>query len=329
MSHLSKFAKYVGRRAVESFLTIIVVLIVNFMLIHSAPGDPAVIMAGEYATPDVLEATRAKWGLDKPLTTQLLLYIAGVFKGDFGRSYQYHDDVMKIIMRRIPNTLVLILPIMAVGIPLGVLLGAYSARTYPSKKDTILQALSFTVYSMPTFWVGLILLQVFSIRLRWFPLLGGGLGAMRGSNALETLWNLIHHLALPFTSLVIVWTTPFFLRISRSSVLEVMKEDYIVALRCTGMKEGQIFYKHALRNAMLPSVTMMGLMVAAVFMGSVLVETVFSWPGLGLLMLDSIKGRDYPVLMGMFLIVSIVVTVTCLLTDILYAYLDPRVTYTE
>jgi len=314
-----KLLLYILRRATESFATIMVVITLNFLLIHTAPGDPARIMAGEYATPEALAATRARWGLDRPLHIQLITYIAGVLRGDLGFSYRYNRPVMDLIMMRLPNTLVLVLPVMMLGLAVGVILGALAARHFGSKLDGGLQILGLITYSTPTFWLGLVLLEIFAIRLDLFPLLGGGL--------VGDLPSILWHLALPITALVAAWTTPTFMRLTRSSVLGVMKEDYITTSKAVGYSDSIIFYRHALRNALLPAITLLSLMVGTIFMGAILVETVFTWPGLGLLMFEGIHARDYALLMGMFTIVAVSVSISIFVTDLIYAFLDPRISY--
>jgi len=315
----TKLLYYTARRGLESLGTFLAVLTLNFILIHSAPGDPALILAGEYATPEILAATRTRWGLDKPLYVQLYTYISGVFRGDLGFSLDFNRPVLDVILSRMPNTLILVIPVMIIGFSLGLVLGALSSRYVGSKTDSALQVLALVFYSTPTFWFGLILLEVFALDLGWFPLLGGGL--------VGDIPTILWHLALPITALVLAWTTPIFLRLTRSSMMEVLKEDYIATSEAIGYPASVIYYRHALRNALLPSVTMLGLMVGTIFTGAVLVETVFSWPGLGLLLLEAIHARDYPLLMGMFTIIAVAVSISTFVTDLVYALLDPRITY--
>jgi peptide/nickel transport system permease protein len=310
---------YTLRRALESLVTLLAVLVLNFALIHAAPGDPALIMAGEYATPEIIEATRVRWGLDKPLYIQLYTYVTGVFRGDLGFSLDFNRPVLDVIVSRLPNTLVLVIPVMIIGLGLGMMLGALAARHLGTKIDTVLQVLALVFYSAPTFWLGLVLLEVFALDLGLFPFLGGGL--------VGSLQSILWHLTLPVCALIIAWTTPIFMRLTRSSMMEVLKEDYITTSKAIGYPDSVIFYRHALRNALLPSVTMLGLMVGTIFSGVVLVETVFSWPGLGLLLLEAIHARDYPLLMGMFTVVAIAVSISMFVTDMVYALLDPRITY--
>jgi len=314
-----KLLIYTLRRALESLGTFLAVLILNFMLIHSAPGDPALIMAGEYATPEIIAATRARWGLDQPLTVQLYTYVSGVFRGDLGYSLDFNKPVLDVIVSRLPNTLVLVIPVMIIGLALGLMLGALAARHLGTRIDSGLQILALVLYSAPTFWLGLVLLEVFAIDLGWFPLLGGGL--------VGSLQSILWHIALPVLALIAAWTTPIFMRLTRSSMMDVLKEDYITTSKAVGYPDSVIFYRHALRNALLPSVTMLGLMVGTIFSGVVLLETVFSWPGLGLLLLEAINARDYPLLMGMFTIIAVAVSISMFVTDLLYALLDPRITY--
>jgi peptide/nickel transport system permease protein len=310
---------YILRRGIESLATIIGVLILNFALIHSAPGDPAVIMAGEYATPSILAATRHLWGLDQPLYIQLLVYLSSVLRGNLGFSLRYNQPVLSIIMSRVPNTLALILPALLLGPIIGVILGALSAKRVGSKLDTALQVVSVTFYSIPTFFLGLVLLEFFTVQFHVFPTLGEGL--------VGSIQSILWHIALPVITLLTAWTIPIFVRLGRASMLDTLGEDYITTSKAIGYPDSTIYYRHALRNALLPSVTMMGILVGTIFMGSVLVETVFTWPGLGLLLFEAITARDYPLIMGIFTVVAVFVSIAMLVTDLVYAYLDPRVSY--
>jgi peptide/nickel transport system permease protein len=303
----------------------IVIIALNFSLIQLAPGDPALALAGEYAGPKYIEAVRREYGLDKPVYERLIIYLSKVLRGDLGNSYAYATPVISVIVERIPATLLLTLTALLISVVVGIFLGAHTAQHYSSKTDTSVSALTFVMYSMPVFWTGLMLILLFAIRLQWFPT-SGIVSVLEkktgGGYILDVLW----HLVLPVVTLTI-WYMPPFLRVARASVVEVMSEDFIVACRAAGLSDRMVFFKHALRNALLPSVTLIGLRLGFALNGAVLTETVFGWPGMGRLMYEAVFTRDYPLLMGIFLFASLCVLALTLVTDIVYALLDPRVTY--
>ena len=317
---------YIVRRIVETIPVIIIVIILNFSLIHLAPSDPAVILAGEYADPGYIEAIRVKYGLNLPLHEQLMRYLSHLVRGDLGYSIQYNRSVASLIRERLPMTLLIVVPGEILGIISGTLLGAYAARKHGSKIDTILSTTSFALYSTPSFWIGLMLIIIFAVRLRLFPI-SGYRTVLENLVGIEYVLDVLYHMILPMTTIMISWCLPISLRIARASVMETMREDYITTARAKGLKESVIFYKHALRNALLPTITMTGMWLAFSITGSILVETIFGWPGMGNLTRESIFARDYPILMAVLLMASISVVIASLISDILYAYLDPRVVY--
>jgi len=321
-----RMGEYVIRRILEMIPVVLIVIVFNFTIVHLAPGDPAVILAGERATAEYVEATRKRYGLDRPIHEQLILYLMSLMRGDFGDSLAYHRPVLELIVEKIPATLLLVLTSQLVSMVLGTLIGALSAKKYGSRTDRLISFTSVILYSMPVFWFGLILILVFGITLRWFPIWGITSPEMQLSGwgqVVDILW----HLFLPVVTLSAAYLTPIFVRLSRSSVMEVMKEDFIMAARAKGLTENVVFFKHALRNALLPTVTQAGLLLGFVLSGALMTETVFGWPGLGRFMYESIFRRDYPTLMGLFIITSVCVAVASLITDIVYALLDPRVVY--
>jgi len=219
------------------------------------------------------------------------------------------------------------LPGEILGIIFGTLLGVYAARRYGKKSDTILTTASIALYSTPSFWLGFMLIIIFGIKLRIFPI-GGYRSVLMNKQGLSYILDVIWHMFLPMTTIMISWCLPISLRIARASIIEILGEDYIFTARAKGLRENVVFYKHALRNAILPTITMAGLWLGFSFTGSVLVETVFGWPGMGSLLREGIFARDYPLIMAILLITSICVVLTSMISDILYAYLDPRVVYT-
>lgn len=317
--------QYVIRRLLQIVPTIFAILLVNFAMIHLAPGDPARVMAGEMAHPDNVEAIRVAFGLDKPLWEQLVIYLSKMFRGDLGFSYNYLTPVLELILERLPQTLFLMLTANILSIIFGTLIGAYAAGKYPSKTDSTIWITSLAFYSMPIFWFGLLLILLFSRSLNWFPS-GGMIDILDKKTGVAYFVDLARHAVLPVLTLT-AYNLPIFVRIARASVIETMRADYITTARAIGLSENRVFFGHALRNALLPTVTMAGLTLGFVLTGAIMTETVFSWPGIGLLMWQAIINRDYPILMGIFLFASVSVVVASFLTDMVYAYLDPRVKF--
>jgi peptide/nickel transport system permease protein len=322
-----KLRVYIVRRLLLAIPVLLIVVISNFILIHIAPGDPATIMAGPFAQdPVYIQAMRVKYGLDKSLPEQLFIYLANILRGDFGYSYSYGKPVLEVISSRMPASLLLIATGGIASILIGIFVGVICAMRYGKKTDTALSFMSLVTFSMPIFWLGLMLMLVFALRLHWFPTSGmmsvvGEYSAM--GRGLDILW----HLFLPVASIVLVWFGEY-VRITRASIAEVMNEDFITTARAIGYSERTIFFKQAFRNALLPVVSVAGMELGMVLVGgTVMAETVFAWPGMGSLMFDAIKFRDYPLLMGNFIIMCVIVVVATLITDVVYGLLDPRVEY--
>jgi peptide/nickel transport system permease protein len=316
---------YVARRILEIVPVVLVSIIINFLLIHAAPGDPALFLAGEAPDPEYMEVVRAEFGLDRPLYEQLIIYLRNVVVGNLGRSYLYNRPVLELLTERVTATLMLSLTAVCMAILFGIILGVFAAKKYLTKIDEFLSASAIFFHSIPVFWLAIVVTIVFSMTLRWFPVTGivsVGVTQEGIDRGLDVLW----HLCLPVFVLGVYYYGRYF-RVSRSSVLEVMREDYVTTARAVGFSENRIFMKYVLRNAILPVVTLAGIQISHIFVGAVLVETVFSWPGLGTLIMDAILSRDYPLIMGSYVIVSVVTSLTSLATDLMYALVDPRVVY--
>ncbi len=305
---------------------VLIVITINWTLLHMAPGDPALIMAGDQATWDQVEHLRKLYGLDKPLHEQYAIYLSSFLQGDLGYSIKFHRPVLEVIVERIPATLFLVLTSQVIGLAVGIVCGVFSAKRYPSKTDTAMSITSLAAYSTPIFWLGLVFMIIFAIGLHIFPTSGMVTPGLSINDGFEYIADLLWHLVLPATTLTAVWIWPQYLRLTRASILEVMRQDFVMAARAKGLSERNVFYRHVLRNSLLPVVTMAGIYIGLVLTGAILTETVFAWPGLGRLMIESIWWRDYPLCMGIFLIASISVLVASFLTDIFYAFLDPRIT---
>lgn len=316
--------RYLGRQLLTIVPTVLLSIVINFALLHLAPGDPARIFAGQdLATPEQIESTRRQLGLDDPLPVQFLNYLKELAQGNLGQSFSYRRPVLDLIMDRMPATLLLTVTSVVIAFVLGALLGAVAARKTNSRTDLGLSFFSYAFFSIPAFWLGLILILIFSSKLHWFPTSG-----MRNVRAGYTGWrdwvDVARHMVLPSLTLILV-QIPIFYRITRASVVQQQREDYVTTFRATGMPEGRIFRRYALRNALLPTVTVFGLSLGFVVTGAALVEIVFAWPGIGRLTLDAVFRRDYPLLLGIYLILAIAVSLAILVTDFVYAALDPRI----
>lgn len=313
--------RYVIRRIIVGTVLIFFVLILNFIIIHAAPGGPEMVYLHPKLTPEAIARIRANFGLDKPLSGQFLSYVGSVLRGNMGISYFTGRPVTSTIAEKIPATLLLMVPSMTIAIILGMLLGIYAARKPFSKTDRVITAISIAGYSMPVFWLGLLFLTIFTVRLGLFPSSGYATLGVELS-----VLDVLHHMVLPVTTLVIYWLAWFTL-FTRASLIEVQGLPFIAAARAKGLPSRTVFYRHALRNALLPVVTIIGLFAAFILAGAIVTETVYTWPGLGLLFFQSVMRRDYPVLLGLFLVTAIMVVLMNLITDIVYGILDPRITY--
>jgi ABC-type dipeptide/oligopeptide/nickel transport system permease component len=315
---------YVLKRLLQAIPLLLGIVVVNFSLIHLAPGDPIVALVGEFqASPEFIDGVRRQYGLDKPIPVQLGLYLVNVLKGDLGYSFAFKQPVLGVIVDRVPATVLLMGAALLYSTLLGVLFGVVSSKKQYSRTDHSITLLSLIGYSMPVFWLGQILLIGLALHLPLFPAQG-----MESLREAYTGWaraaDILHHLILPGFALGLSYLA-INTRFTRASMIEVMAQDYIRTARAKGLSEAAITYKHALRNALLPLVTVTGLNFGFLLAGAVLTETVFAWPGLGRLMYDSIYTRDYPVLMGMFIIISVMVIAVNLVTDLVYSVLDPRI----
>ena len=300
------------------------VVLAVFVMVQIAPGDPVATLIGEApASPEYIAELREYLGIDRPLPEQFAIYIGNLLRGDFGTSYYYSTDVLQLILDRLPPTLFLMLASLLVATVVGVVLGVIAAARVNSALDAGANVFSILGYSLPVFWLGELALLVFALNLGWFPT--GGMSSVRNPpEGILGLLDNLHHLALPALVLATRYIAIDF-RLTRSEVLEVLSQDYILWARAKGLPGRLIMFRHALRNALLPVITITGLNVGFALSGAVLTEVVFSWPGLGRLTLDAITHRDYPVLTGIFLFVTLGVVVINFITDLLYAAVDPRI----
>ncbi|HEX6989892.1 MAG TPA: ABC transporter permease [Bacillota bacterium] len=309
---------YVVKRVLLAVPTVLGALTLVFFALHLMPGDPARIMLGEWVTPEALENLRHRLGLDRPLYEQYLLFLRQYLTGDFGRSLTTERLIVGEILQRMPHTLILAVAAMslavAVGLPVGVLAAVYQRRLW----DRLIMAFALVGFATPGFWLGILLILVFSVKLQWLPAVG--------SPGFDDPGSVLRHLLMPAVALA---ARPMALiaRLTRSTMLGVIREDYVRTARAKGLSERVVLYRHALRNAMVSVVTIIGLNFGALLGGTVLIETVFARPGLGKLTVDSILARDFPTVQATTFLVAVVFVVINLLTDLVYAFIDPRVKY--
>jgi len=317
--------RYVLRRLALAIPTILTIVVLNFGLVHLAPGDAADVLAGEAgsATPQYMAQLRQKFGLDQPLSVQLAVYLKQVLTFDLGYSFRHNMSVSELIATRLGPTLLLMLTVLALSVGIGVLLGAIAARNLNRWRDNLISVLAVLAYATPVFWAGLMLIVVFSVKLGWFPVSG-----MEEVAAFKEGWarvaDIARHLVLPAITLTLFYLA-LYTRLMRASVLDQYAMDYVVTARAKGLTERQIAWRHVFRNAVLPVLTMAGVQIGALLGGSVVVETVFAWPGLGFLAYESLFARDINLLLGIFFVSGCLVVAVNVLIDLAYSLLDPRI----
>ena len=318
--------KYIFKRLLTALGIVLFVILLNYVIIHLAPGDPVRIMAGfDNPSQEQMDALTQKYGLDQPLYVQFWKYISALFQGDMGISYQYNEPVAQLILERVGASLLLSGTAAVLAVVIGCLLGLYAGRHHGKTLDRTFSGVAYTFNAMPSFWLGLMLILIFASTLKLLPT-SGMVNIRKGYTGWAYVRDVAQHMVLPCATLVAV-QIPAYFRITRSSVMQVMAEDFVTTFRVTGMSERKIFNKYILKNALLPIVTVFGINLAYVISGSTLIEIVFSWPGIGVLMYRAISQRDYNLLMGVYLLLSISVAVMMILVDLVYAWLDPRIRY--
>jgi peptide/nickel transport system permease protein len=316
---------YALKRLLQAVPTILVIVCLNFALLQLAPGDAADVLAGEAgsATPEYMAQLRQRFGLDQPIYVQLVVYLKQVLTFDLGHSFRHGMPVSELIISRLGPTLLLMVTVFLAAVLFGALLGSIAARNINRWQDGMISVLTVLAYATPVFWAGLMLIVVFSIKLGWFPTSG-----MQEIAAFHEGWDRVvdvaRHLVLPAATLTMFYLA-LYTRLMRASALEQSSMDYVVTARAKGLTERQIARRHVFRNALLPVVTMAGVQAGALLGGAVVVETVFAWPGLGLLAYESLFARDLNLLLGIFFICACLVIVVNLVVDIVYSMLDPRI----
>lgn len=317
--------RYAASRLFQGLALVLAVVVLNFVLVHAAPGDPVETIAGASGgmSPELMAQLRTQYGLDKPLPVQLGVYLSKVLQGDLGYSYFFNLPVTAMIAERVPATLLLVLSSVLLAFTVGTALGVLSSRKPNGMLSQFITVLSMVGFAAPVFWVGIMLVILFASVLPILPVAGMRSVDSTGGGIKDVI-DVLHHLVLPTVTLSLVYLAQYS-RLARASMLDVLGSDFIRTARAKGLAERVVLYKHALRNALLPVVTVLGLQFGNVMAGAILVETVFNWPGLGRLAFDSVLRRDYPTILGVLLFSSVVVVVMNQITDLCYRIIDPRI----
>jgi peptide/nickel transport system permease protein len=331
--------RYILKRLILLVPVLLGVSILAFSLIHLAPGDPARTIAGERASAQTLQEIREKYGLDKPMIVQYWVWLRNVARGDFGRSIVSNQRVTREILDRFSNTVELTFFAMSIAVAVGFFAGVVSASRQYSALDYTTMGIALFGVSMPVFWLGIMLMMVFSVFLQWLPI-AGRIDALipfqriTGLYLLDSLLSLngraflsaLRHLVLPSVALATIPMATI-ARVTRSSMLEVLRQDFIRTERAKGLSERAVIYKHAARNALLPVVTVIGLNFGLLLAGAILTETIFGWPGIGRYVVNAVRMRDYPAVQGCVLFFAFTFVMVNLITDLVYALIDPRIKY--
>jgi peptide/nickel transport system permease protein len=312
--------KYVAKRIIQVIPTLFFVILTAFLLMKLIPGDPAMILLGPQARAEDIARFRQQLGLDRPLPVQFLIYLKRVLTGDLGTSLVYRQSVLSLILERLPVTVTLSLCALVIAVSIGIPAGVMAAMKHNSFIDLLVTILALMGLSIPIFWFGMMLIIVFSLELGWLPAVGLG-------DPTKGLWDVVSHFILPSLALGIL-STGTIARFTRSSMLEVLNQDYIRTAYAKGIRRSLILYRHALRNALVPVITVIGLQLGNLLAGAVLTETVFALPGLGKLMVDGIFRRDYMLVQGEVLFTAILYIFVNLAVDIAYAFINPKIRQT-
>jgi peptide/nickel transport system permease protein len=338
---MKRLLKYAVIRILLTIPMLLILLTLAFFILRVMPGDPVKAMLGAHAPPDVIEQKRVDLGLDKPMIAQYFDYLEDLVRFDLGKSMIYDQRVSQPIIEKLPATLELIIIGMALTIALGIPLGAFAASKRRTSGDMGIRMYGIIVFCIPVYWMGMMLQLIFGVWLGWLPVAGRTGGRVFSSDfdntgfyLLDTLmagnWtaflDVAHHLVLPAFTLGIV-LSGVFVRMTRANMLDVLKSDYVLAAQARGISDRKVVYSHALKNAFIPILTMLGLQFALLLGNALLTETTFSWPGMARLLIDRIYLRDYPTVQGCIVVIALMVSLISLIVDIVYAIIDPRVKY--
>jgi len=303
--------QYVTQRLLQSIVVLFGVTTLVFSLLHLAPGDPVLMMLPDGATQEQIDHLRSRLGLDRPLIEQFVSFLDRAVRGDLGTSLYHRQPALQVVLRYFPSTALLASAALLLTVAIGVPLGIISALKRDSSVDYLAMGFAVLGQAVPPFWLGIMLILIFSVNLGWFPTYGSG------------TWR---HLILPAVTLG-AYLMALITRLTRSGLLEVLNTDYVRTARAKGLRFRQVIWKHAFRNTLLPLVTVLGLQLGGLLAGTIVTETVFAWPGVGSIIVHAIFARDYPVIQAAVLFLSVVFVLVNILVDIMYAYIDPRIRY--
>lgn len=322
----ARLLRYLLWRLLQAVPVILGVTVMCFLMLQLAPGDLAEVLAGESggASPGYIETLRARYGLDKPVLVQLVIYVKNVLFFDLGFSFRHNAEVAELLLERLVPTLLLMGSTLLLSVGVGALSGLFAAIWVRTWRDHIISIAAIIAYATPLFWVGLMLILVFSIWLDWFPT-SGMENVVMFYEGWDRVVDIAHHLVLPVITLSLFYMA-LYARLMRATMLEQRGLDYVTTARAKGLTERQLTFRHVLRNALLPVVTVAGVQVGALLGGSVVVESVFAWPGLGQLAFEALFSRDFNLLLGIFFLSACLVVAVNIVIDIIYVILDPRIT---
>ena len=323
-----KFLSFLIKRVVYGIIMLLALITMVFMMLHLAPGDIVDTLAGEMGgiSEEVKNELRHHYGLDQPVYVQLMIYLKNITKGDLGYSFYLKQPVTKVVLERFPATALLFVLSLICSVVIGTFMGNLASLKPEGTFSAVVTTLSLAGYAAPAFWIGILLLLAFSVAIPIFPVTGmmSVKAATEGGSFFRIAWDVIMHLVLPLITLSIIYLADFS-RLARASMMDVLRSDYIRMARVKGLPEHVVIFKHALRNSVLPVITATGLRLGQVFSGAIVVETVFSWPGLGQLAFHSVLRRDYPLVLGILFFATLMVIASNILTDLAYKIIDPRV----
>lgn len=314
---------FVFRRVALGVPLVLAIVVITFLLIRIAPGDPVALLAGDAPTPEFVREVRERYALDRSLPEQLGLYLANAVRGDFGTSIHYGRAVTLVIVERLPATLLLAFATIILASVAGLTLGVLAARYRGGMADSLVTSVSLVGYSVPVFWLGQLLVLVLALRLGWLPT--SGMRDVREQyTGFEAILDVARHMVLPVLSLTL-FEMGLIARFTRTAMVEALDNEYVTVAYAKGLSERQVLLRHALPNAMVATLTIIGLQFGSILAGAVVTETIYAWPGIGRLLLDAVLRRDFPLLSGIFAFASIAVILVNLATDLAYALIDPRV----
>lgn len=314
--------EYLVRRVAQSLLTLFLVSLATFGLIHAAPGGPVTMFIKPGQSPEIVQQQLHNMGLDRPLHVQYWEWLSRMVRGDFGKTFKAGRPVGDLLWPALKNTLVLMGTAWVITLLIAIPWGIFNSTRQYGFSDNIAAAIGYAGFAMPAFWFGILLQEAFALKLGWLPL-----SDMHEIGREGEFLDLLRHMVLPVTTLVII-NLAGYLKYARASMLEVLRQDYVRTARAKGVPERKVIFKHALRNALIPIITVLGLDLPFIVSGAALTETVFNWPGMGRLFVDAAYAREYTILMATTMVIAVVVIIGNLLADILYAAVDPRVRLT-